>query len=180
MASQQNLTTSITTLEITPPNEPRTLPNSGDASSSHTRQSSSHSQLRSSSSEIELSELSRNTPARNPTSAQPSQFVPGNDVAIRGDLPQSVSPAPSVEVSSMPPGSTNVISISAKACYQWLQSILGIMTLVLGLVSILVYNVRSYRLAIWTARNDEIQACTGMIQVSQCCEAKNDSAKAAN
>ena len=58
-----------------------------------------------------------------------------------------------------------ITSIPSKVCHQWLGSLLGLSTLTLTIVSLLIYTVRSYEMAVWTTRNDELQACTGMIQV---------------
>lgn len=65
-------------------------------------------------------------------------------------------------------------SIPSKVCHRWLGSLLGLSALTLAIVSLLMYTVRSYRMAVWTTRNDELQACTGLIQVcdlhsSDCC-----------
>ena len=67
----------------------------------------------------------------------------------------------------------NVTSIPSKVCHRWLGSLLGLSSLTLAIVSLLMYTIRSYRMAVWTTRNDELQACTGLIQVrhphsSQC------------
>lgn len=67
-----------------------------------------------------------------------------------------------------------VTSIPSKICHLWLGSLLGLGSLTLAIVSLLMYTIRSYRMAIWTTRNDELQACTGLIQVrdsrsSDCC-----------
>ena len=58
-----------------------------------------------------------------------------------------------------------VTSIPSKICHLWLGSLLGLGSLTLAIVSLLMYTIRSYRMAVWTTRNDELQACTGLIQV---------------
>ena len=58
-----------------------------------------------------------------------------------------------------------VTSIPSKVCHRWFGSLLGLSTLTLAIVSLLMFTVRSYRMAVWTTRNDELQACTGLIQV---------------
>ena len=58
-----------------------------------------------------------------------------------------------------------VTSIPSKVCHRWLGSLLGLSTLTLAIVCLLMYTVRSYQMAVWTTRNDELQACTGLIQV---------------
>ena len=67
-----------------------------------------------------------------------------------------------------------VNSIPPKIRHLWLGSLLGLGSLTLAIVSLLMFTVRSYRTAVWTTRNDELQACTGLIQVrdshlSACC-----------
>ena len=67
-----------------------------------------------------------------------------------------------------------VNSIPSKVCHRWLGSLLGLSSLTLAILSLLMYTIRSYRMAVWTTRNDELQACTGLIQVryprsSKCC-----------
>ena len=58
-----------------------------------------------------------------------------------------------------------ITSIPSKVCHKWIGSLLGLGSLTLAIVSLLMYTVRSYRMAVWTTRNDELQACTGLIQV---------------
>ncbi len=67
-----------------------------------------------------------------------------------------------------------VTSIPSRICHRWFGSLLGLSSLILAIVSLLMFTVRSYRMAVWTTRNDELQACTGLIQVrdshsSECC-----------
>ena len=67
-----------------------------------------------------------------------------------------------------------VTSIPSKVSHRWLGSLLGLSSLTLAIVSLLMYTIRSYRMAVWTTRNDQLQACTGLIQVrdsrsSECC-----------
>ena len=61
--------------------------------------------------------------------------------------------------------STKKTSIQPKVCHPWLSSLLGLGSLTLAIVSLLMYTIRSYRMAVWTTRNDELQACIGLIQV---------------
>ena len=58
-----------------------------------------------------------------------------------------------------------ITSIPSKVSHRWLGSLLGLGSLALAIVSLLMYTIRSYRMAVWTTRNDELQACTGVIQV---------------
>ena len=130
------------------------------SSASRTRQSSSTSQMQSPSSSIELSDLTRDPSVE----VDDSQLTPE-------DPSNSVPPESPDEALTTPPNGqatgplTNLVSISTKACYQCYQSVLGLITLATALVSLLFYGFRSYKLAVWTAHNDEIQSCTGLIQV---------------
>ena len=56
-------------------------------------------------------------------------------------------------------------SITSKTCHVWLGSLLGLGSLSLAMVSLVIFTVRSYRMAVWTTRNDELQACIGLAQV---------------
>ena len=56
-------------------------------------------------------------------------------------------------------------SIPSKVCHRWIGSLLGLSSLALAIVSLMMYTIRSYRMAVWTTRNDELQTCTGLIQV---------------
>lgn len=56
-------------------------------------------------------------------------------------------------------------SLPTKFCHRWLGSLLGLGSLILAIVCLLMFTVRSYRMAVWTTRNDELQACIGLIQV---------------
>ena len=58
-----------------------------------------------------------------------------------------------------------ITSIPSKVCHRWLGSLLGLSSLALAITSLLMYTIRSYRMAVWTTRNDELQTCTGLIQV---------------
>ncbi|KAK0513668.1 hypothetical protein JMJ35_004032 [Cladonia borealis] len=61
-----------------------------------------------------------------------------------------------------------ITSIPWKVCHRWLGSfLLGLSSLTLAIVSLLMYTIRSYRMAVWTTRNDELQACTGLIQAGR-------------
>ena len=60
---------------------------------------------------------------------------------------------------------TKEISIPSKVCHRWLGFLLGLCSLILAIVCLLMFTVRSYRMAVWTTRNDELQACIGLIQV---------------
>lgn len=60
---------------------------------------------------------------------------------------------------------TKEISIPSKVCHRWLGFLLGLGSLILAIVCLLMFTVRSYRMAVWTTRNDELQACIGLIQV---------------
>jgi hypothetical protein len=48
----------------------------------------------------------------------------------------------------------------------WFQSILGITSLLMAMVSLFVYGHRSYEMARWSERNDLLQMCAGLIQVT--------------
>ena len=63
------------------------------------------------------------------------------------------------------PHSTKKASIQPKVCHPWLGPLLGLGSLTLAIVSLLMYTIRSYRMAVWTTRNDELQTCIGLIQV---------------
>lgn len=60
---------------------------------------------------------------------------------------------------------TKKTSIQPKVCHPWLGSLIGLGSLTMAIVSLLMYTIRSYRMAVWTTRNDELQACIGLIQV---------------
>ena len=62
-----------------------------------------------------------------------------------------------------------ITSMPSQICHRWLGSLLGLGSLTLAIVSLLMYTLRSYRMAVWTTRNDELQACTGLIQVRELC-----------
>lgn len=47
----------------------------------------------------------------------------------------------------------------------WFQSILGTASLLVAVVSLCVYGLRSYEMAKWSERNDFLQMCAGLIQV---------------
>ncbi len=49
----------------------------------------------------------------------------------------------------------------------WFQSTLGISSLIVSLVSLFVYGLRSYEMARWSERNDYLQMCAGLIQVTR-------------
>lgn len=48
----------------------------------------------------------------------------------------------------------------------WFQSILGISSLLVAMVSLFVYGLRSYEMAKWSLYNDLLQTCAGLIQVT--------------
>ncbi len=48
----------------------------------------------------------------------------------------------------------------------WFHSILGISSLLVAMVSLFVYGLRSYEMARWSERNDLLQMCAGLIQVT--------------
>ena len=89
------------------------------------------------------------------------QSLPGDNLFNRED---SASASPSVTSDRISaekialPNSKDITLTSVKGCYQWLQSMLGLVTLALTLVSILMYSIRSQRLAVWKARNDVFQS----------------------
>ena len=58
-----------------------------------------------------------------------------------------------------------VTSIKTEVCSRWFGSLLGLSSLTLAIVSLLMFTLRSYKMAVWTTRNDELQACIGLIQV---------------
>ena len=143
-----------------PSSDRRIMSTSCGSSASRTRQSSSASQLPSSSSSIELSDLTHDASVE----VEDSQLNPE-------DPSNSVPPESPDEALTTPPNGqaasplTSLVSISTKACYQCYQSVLGLITLATALISLLFYGFRSYKLAVWTAHNDELQSCTGLIQV---------------
>ena len=47
----------------------------------------------------------------------------------------------------------------------WFQSMLGISSLVVTMLSLFIYGLRSYEMAKWSERNDLLQMCAGLIQV---------------
>ena len=47
----------------------------------------------------------------------------------------------------------------------WFQSTLGITSLVVTMVSLFLYGIRSYQMARWSERNDLMQMCASLIQV---------------
>ena len=56
-------------------------------------------------------------------------------------------------------------TILSKSCHVWLVSLVGLGSLTMAIVSLLMYTIRSYRMAVWTTRNDELQTCISFIQV---------------
>ena len=109
--------------------------------------------------------------------------LPYTKPSLRSNLSETVNEATGVndEASSVPTRSRYhasllpstkiatcfdyVTSIPSKICHRWLGSLLGLSSLALAIVSLLMYTIHSYRMAVWTTRNDELQACTGLIQV---------------
>ena len=118
------------------------------------------------------------SPSTRPSSrANPSEMA--NEAIGMNDEPTSDPTHSRYHASLLPSTKTAkciecITSIPSKFCHRWLGSLLGLSTLTLAMVSLLMYTVRSYRMAVWTTRNDELQACTGLIQVrflrsSECC-----------
>ena len=48
----------------------------------------------------------------------------------------------------------------------WFQSTLGISSLIFTMISLFIYGLRSYEMAKWSERNDLMQMCAGLIQVT--------------
>lgn len=91
-------------------------------------------------------------------SSLPSQHPPHNPPShpIQAQAPSSAHPVGCVAVSN---------SRLKKKGYRFYQAAIALVTLALGLVSLFIYALRSYKLAIWTAHNDLLQACIGLAQV---------------
>ena len=101
-------------------------------------------------------------PYRKP-SPRPNTSAMANEAASIKDEPTS-DPIFSRSLASLL-SSIKKISIPSKSCHVWLGSLLGLGSLILAIVCLLMFTVRSYRMAVWTTRNDELQACIGLIQV---------------
>ena len=103
-------------------------------------------------------------------SSRPNSSETTNEAIGMNDEPTSAPTHSRYHASLLPSTKTArcseyVTSIPSKICHRWLGSLLGLSTLTLTIVSLLMFTVRSYRMAVWTTRNDELQACTGLIQV---------------
>ena len=98
------------------------------------------------------------------TKQSPLHKTPAMAVEPSGVNEPTRHPAFSRNVTRLP-HSTKKTSIQPKVCHPWLGSLLGLGSLILAVVSLLMYTIRSYRMAVWTTRNDELQACIGLIQV---------------
>ena len=96
-------------------------------------------------------------------SSRPNTSAMKNEAASVKDESTS-DPTFSRSLASLP-SNINKTTITSKSCHVWLGSLLGLGSLILAIVSLLMYTVRSYRMAVWTTRNDELQACIGLIQV---------------
>ena len=103
-------------------------------------------------------------------SSRPNSSETTNEAIGMNDEPTGDPTHPRYHASLLPSTKTAryfgyVTSIPSKVCHRWLGSLLGLSTLTLAIVCLLMFTVRSYRMAVWTTRNDELQACTGLIQV---------------
>ena len=102
--------------------------------------------------------------------SRPNSSEMANEAIGINDEPTSAPTRSHYYASLMPSTKTArcfgyVTSIPSKVCHRWFGSLLGLSTLTLAIVSLLMFTIRSYRMAVWTTRNDELQACTGLIQV---------------
>lgn len=96
-------------------------------------------------------------------SSRPNSSAMANEAVSIKEEPTS-DPTSSRNPASLLP-STKKTSIQSKICHPWLGSLFGLGSMILAIVSLLMYTIRSYRMAVWTTRNDELQACLGLIQV---------------
>ena len=105
---------------------------------------------------------------------EPSSHIDGLATAkeeVGTDDRRTGDPAfPRSPTSSMPSTKTtkylrSVTSFQCKAYSRWLGSLLGLSSLTLAIVALLMFTLRSYKMAVWTTRNDELQACIGLLQV---------------
>ena len=150
---------------------------------SRTLSSSATSQAGSSSSDIESDSVPKSVPAETKIEKPPIQQLPDNEKLppksprtpeeqTPQDQPPSSTPraaAGQTQISNHVNRHTSAFptkqTLAGERWYQWSQAILGVVALVVALISMLFYGIRSYKMAVWTTRNDELQACTGLIQV---------------
>ena len=175
---------------LTPPASSNGSPDPNSSSSSlyssrpRSRSSSATSRSESSSPNIELSNVLKNATV-DVSLDQPPPPLPNIDTAPKSPrgLPESqrYQIHPPTSAPRVPPNQTQSsgqsiltagpsprrLWLAKESWYQWSQAVLGAIGVVLALISLLIYGVRSYKMAVWTTQNDKLQACTGLVQVSE-------------
>lgn len=116
---------------------------------------------------VYLQQMVKSTPPPSPDATLPAPYL---SQSSKHDTPQvnvDAQKAPAQPPS--PGGSDQFAAVSAITVrdvgYQCYQVVIGLATLVLGFISLLIYTLRSYKLAVWAAHNDLIQTCAGLAQV---------------
>ena len=110
-------------------------------------------------------ELPDTEPSSHTDGSAPANEEVGTDDRRTSDPAFSRSPTSSLPSTKTTKYLRFITSLQSKVCSQWSGSLLGLSSLTLAIVALLMFTLRSYKMAVWTTRNDELQACIGLFQV---------------